>query len=140
MDPALRPRVRLAGRVPRDAMPAYFSAADLFVLGSHREGSGYALIEALACGVMPVVTAIASFRALTAEGSVGELWPPRDAAALARALVRAAERIAPSHRAARQAYFDRHFGWPQLGQRARSIYEEVRERRARRRRAAMPLA
>ena len=33
-------------------------AADIFTLGSHREGSGYALTEALACGLPPVVTDI----------------------------------------------------------------------------------
>ena len=50
-------------------------AADLFVLGSHREGSGYSLIEALACGLPPIVTDIPSFRSLTGAGVVGALWP-----------------------------------------------------------------
>jgi glycosyltransferase involved in cell wall biosynthesis len=68
--PALRDHVRLAGHVGHEMMPAYYSAADLFVLGSHHEGSGYALIEACACGTVPVVTAIPSFRVLTAEGSM----------------------------------------------------------------------
>ena len=40
--------VRLVGRVPHSQMPAFYSAADLFVLGSAHEGSGYALIEACA--------------------------------------------------------------------------------------------
>ena len=57
-------------------------AADVFVLGSHREGSGYSLIEALACGLPPVVTDIPSFRSLTAAGAVGALWPCGDARAL----------------------------------------------------------
>src|SRR5262249_4589937 len=51
----LRERVHLAGTVARDRLPAFFSAADLFIVGSHHEGSGYALIEALACGATPVV-------------------------------------------------------------------------------------
>jgi glycosyltransferase involved in cell wall biosynthesis len=41
--PALSARVHLVGTVPRDRMPMYFSAADLYVGGSHHEGSGYAL-------------------------------------------------------------------------------------------------
>ena len=64
--PVLASAVRLAGRVPHDRMPAFYGAADLFVLGSHHEGSGYALIEALACGVVPAVTDIPPFRALVA--------------------------------------------------------------------------
>src|SRR5262249_53759160 len=71
-EPALRSRVTLLGRVPHEQVEQLMRAADLFVIGSHFEGSGYALIEALACGLQPVVTDIASFRALTAGGTIGE--------------------------------------------------------------------
>ena len=43
-------------------MAVCYSAADLFVVGSHHQGSGYALMEACACGAVPVVTAIPTFR------------------------------------------------------------------------------
>jgi hypothetical protein len=56
--------VRLAGEVAHDRIAAFLSAADIFVVGSHHEGSGYALMEALACGTTPVVTDIPAFRAL----------------------------------------------------------------------------
>src|SRR5262249_38074250 len=68
-DPHLRDRVQLLGRVSHARIEQLMRAADLFVLGSHREGSGYALIEALACGLSPIVTDIPSFRALTAAGA-----------------------------------------------------------------------
>lgn len=58
----------------------------MLVAGSRHEGSGYAVIEALACGVVPVVTDIAPFRALTDRGRVGALWPVGNAERLARAL------------------------------------------------------
>ena len=77
--PALARRVRLVGYVPQEKLPAYYSAADIFVLGSHHEGSGYALIEACACGAVPVVTRIPPFRAITGDGARGALWPPGDA-------------------------------------------------------------
>jgi glycosyltransferase involved in cell wall biosynthesis len=77
------------GAVPRAELDAWYSAADSFVLGSHREGSGYALIEAMACGCPPVVTAIPSFRAIAGETLAGSFWPPGDARAFARALVTA---------------------------------------------------
>jgi glycosyltransferase involved in cell wall biosynthesis len=44
------------------------------VLGSHYEGSGYALSEALRCGCIPVITDIPSFRMMTDEGRLGALW------------------------------------------------------------------
>ena len=57
-------------------MTTFYSAADLFVVGSHHEGSGYALMEACACGAVPVVTGIPTFRLLTGSGSIGALWTP----------------------------------------------------------------
>jgi glycosyltransferase involved in cell wall biosynthesis len=83
-------RVRLTGPVPHEHLAAFYSACDLFVLGSHHEGSGYALLEACACGALPVVTDIAAFRAITGNGTAGVLWPVDDADRLAKALVAAA--------------------------------------------------
>ena len=65
---------------------AMYAGADLFVLGSHHEGSGFALIEALASSVVPVVTDIPTFRVLTRNGALGALWAPGDARAFAAAL------------------------------------------------------
>ena len=63
--PALRNGVTLVGPIAHTEMAPYYSAADIFVSGSRHEGSGYALIEAMACGVVPCVTDIPAFRALT---------------------------------------------------------------------------
>src|SRR6185503_8798510 len=99
-DPSLRERVTLLGRVPHERVEVLMRAADLFVLGSHREGSSFSLIEALTTGLTPVVTDIASLRALTGHGAVGELWPCGDAAAGAQALRRAAATLGANRRAA----------------------------------------
>jgi glycosyltransferase involved in cell wall biosynthesis len=95
-DPWLRARVHLLGRVPRARVEVLMRAADFFVLGSHREGSGYSVIEALATGLPAIVTAIPSFRALlgTGDRAAGVLWPCGDSAALAAALLAAAARPA----------------------------------------------
>src|SRR6185295_6630591 len=85
-DPVLKGRVQLLGTLPRAALEQYLRAADFLVQGSHAEGSGVALIEALACGTTPLVTDIPSFRRITGEGAVGALVPPGDSAALARAI------------------------------------------------------
>ncbi len=135
--PALVSRVRLVGRLPRAEMSAWFSAADLFVLGSHREGSGYAAIEALACGALPVLTDIPSFRALTDEGRVGVLWRPGNAESLAQALARAARLVSPEQRQACRTLFDQRFSWRAIGGRAMEIYREICS--ARRLRASHPV-
>ncbi|MBV8836083.1 MAG: glycosyltransferase family 4 protein, partial [Alphaproteobacteria bacterium] len=48
--PILAERVHLIGRVAHERVERLCRAADIFILASHHEGSGYALIEALACG------------------------------------------------------------------------------------------
>jgi glycosyltransferase involved in cell wall biosynthesis len=124
-DPALQQRVTLLGRVPHERIEQLMRAADLFVLGSHREGSGYALIEALACGLPPVVTDIPSFRALTAGGTVGALWPCGDAPALTAALQKVAAHCGAATRAAVRAHFERELSSTALGAKLAAMYVDV---------------
>jgi glycosyltransferase involved in cell wall biosynthesis len=76
--PVLKERVHLLGAVPHYKIEAYYHSADYFVLGSHYEGSGYALSEALRCGCVPIITNIPSFRMMTNNGELGALWQPDD--------------------------------------------------------------
>lgn len=129
--PALAERVDLLGRLPYERMAALLSAADMFVLGSHREGSGYALIEAIACGAVPVVADIPSFRAITAGGTLGRLWPPGDADALARALVELGRSDLARPRAAMAEHFERELSWDAIGRRALAAYRATLDQRRR---------
>ncbi|HVN44882.1 MAG TPA: glycosyltransferase family 4 protein [Steroidobacteraceae bacterium] len=126
-DAELRARIHLLGRVPHERVEQLMRAADLFVLGSHREGSGYALIEALACGLPPVVTDIPSFRVLTGRGAVGTLWPCGEAGALAAALQTAAPRTDAAARAAVRAHFERELSFGALGTKLAAMYDDVAE-------------
>ena len=129
-DPALRARVQLLGRVPHEHIEALMRAADLFVLGSHREGSGYSLIEALACGLPPVVTEIPSFRVLTGRGAVGRLWPCGDAAALADALEAMTRTDSAAVRAAVRSHFERELSFAAVGRKLAAMYQRILERAA----------
>jgi glycosyltransferase involved in cell wall biosynthesis len=95
----------------------------VFVSGSHAEGSGYALLEALACGLVPVVTDIPSFRALTGDGRIGRLWPCGDAAALAGALAGAAADPVPPEQV--RAHFDAGLSFGALGRQWADAYAQV---------------
>ena len=66
--------VELSGKIKHSELNAYYNSADYFVSGSHYESSGYSLIEAMACGVIPIVTDIPSFRVITGNGTAGGLW------------------------------------------------------------------
>lgn len=107
-DPLLAGRVALLGAVPHARIELLMSAADVLVQGSHREGSGYSAIEALACGLSPVVTDIPAFRSLLGPLDAARLWPTGDAPALAEALVALAGTPAAGRRAAVRARFDAH--------------------------------
>jgi glycosyltransferase involved in cell wall biosynthesis len=120
----LRDRVSLVGRVSYDRMPGYYSAADIFVSGSHREGSGYALIEAMSCGVIPVVTDIPSFRTIAAE--CGRRWRPGDARSFAEALGVVANSDAGAQRATVRERFARDLSWAAVGRRTIEAYRSLR--------------
>lgn len=127
-DPHLCGRVRLLGRLPHARIEELMRAADLFVLASHREGSGYALIEALACGLPPVVTDIPSFRALTAAGAVGALWPCGDAHRLGQALQAVSACAGVALRTAVRRHFERELSAAALGAKLAALYRTVSAR------------
>jgi glycosyltransferase involved in cell wall biosynthesis len=122
---ALKDRVRLIGSVTHDLMASFYSAADLFVVGSHHEGSGYAVMEACACGTTPVITRIPTFILLTGGGSIGALWEPGNAVDCARALVDAGRRDLIAERARVVDHFARELSWDTVGRRAMEIYRQV---------------
>lgn len=72
----LRDAVTLVGKVSRNELAYWYSAADYYISASFSEGSGYALIEAMSCGCVPVVSDIPSFRKIT--GGTGYLFNPGD--------------------------------------------------------------
>jgi len=78
--------VVLVGEVANTDLPYWFSAVDFYISGSHKEGSGYALLEAMACGCIPVVTTIPPYKKITLNGEYGFLYPPGDACALGETL------------------------------------------------------
>lgn len=127
-DARLSGRVHLLGAQPHARIELLMNAADFLVQASHREGSGYALIEALACGLPPVVTDIPSFRALTGRGAVGWLWPCGDGEALANAIVEAAAQAREAMRRKVRAHFESCLSPDALGRRLRTVYEEALHR------------
>jgi glycosyltransferase involved in cell wall biosynthesis len=82
--PDLTDRVHVVGPVPHTEVREWFSAAQIYFSTSSHEGSGYALIEALACGCTPVVSDIAPHRAIAA--GLGRRFPVGDVEAAASAL------------------------------------------------------
>jgi len=128
-DPRLRCRVHLLGSRPHEQIEQFMRAADFLVSGSHREGSGYALIEALACGLPPVVTDIPSFRTLTGGGAVGRLWPCGEAQRLCASLLSIASQPRAALRAAVRTHFDCELSVQALGRQLADTYRQLHDHR-----------
>ncbi|MEO6668591.1 MAG: glycosyltransferase family 4 protein [Ferruginibacter sp.] len=79
---SLKQSVKLIGKIDHNELAYWYSAADFYISGSHREASSYALLEAIACGCIPIVTEIPSFKKMTSNGKVGYLYPVGNADAL----------------------------------------------------------
>jgi glycosyltransferase involved in cell wall biosynthesis len=72
----------------RSDMPAVYSALDVFVLPSHREGFSRSGMEAAACGTPSVLTDIRGCREIGAHEREVLLVPPHDATSLTSAIER----------------------------------------------------
>lgn len=72
----LKKAVIIKGYVEHHLLEGIYNENEFFILGSHYEGSGYALVEAMACGCIPIITNIAPFRYMTNEGECAFLFSP----------------------------------------------------------------
>ena len=79
-------RVHLLGQV--DEMPAVYSAMDVLILPSYREGFPYVPMEASAMAIPVVITNVPGCVDAVVDGVTGTLVPPRDPKSLAGAIAR----------------------------------------------------
>jgi len=74
------------GIIPHSKMPQFWNSVDICVVPSLIEPFGLVALEALACGVPVIASAVGGLKEIVVDGSCGLLVPPADAAALSRAL------------------------------------------------------
>jgi glycosyltransferase involved in cell wall biosynthesis len=84
IEPGAAAPIRLVGE--RSDMPAVYSAFDVFVLPTHREGFSRSGMEAAACARPMVLTDIRGCREVGTDGEHLVLVPPRDPPALTSAI------------------------------------------------------
>jgi glycosyltransferase involved in cell wall biosynthesis len=102
-----------------------YNSADYFVAGSHYEGSGFALAEAMACGVVPVVTDIPSFRAMTDAGRIGGCWRAGDASSFSEVFLQVVRRPLKELSSHAVQGFDRRLSYPAIAEASMSAYEKM---------------
>lgn len=126
----LRASVDLVGSVRHNDLPCFYSNADFFVSGSHYEGSGYALAEAMSFGVVPVISRIASFS--TMANSAAHFWSPGNAAECARAMIEAMSDPVDPQRERVRRQFRNFLSADAIAHRAMTAYaHEIERRRSR---------
>jgi glycosyltransferase involved in cell wall biosynthesis len=115
--------VRFLGALPHDRLPAWYRAADVFVLPSHSEGVPCVLLEAAACGTPFVASRVGGIPEIAHLGP-SELTPPGNVEHLAAALRR---RLDGPRQDARPPVTIR--GWAEVAGQLAGLFEQVLERR-----------
>jgi phosphatidylinositol alpha-mannosyltransferase len=119
--------VVFTGYVPDEELPRYYASADVFCApNTGNESQGYVLLEAMAAGKPVVASNIEGFAGVITHGVEGLLVLPKDADALALALVHL---LADGELRARMGRHARaraeEFGWDRVAQRVLSYYERL---------------
>jgi glycosyltransferase involved in cell wall biosynthesis len=120
----LSARVRFLGPLPKEGVAELMRRADLFVLPSLDENLPVVLAEAMASGLPAVATRVGGVEEVL-DQDAGELVPPRDAEALARAIREWLERPLRPDPAALAARARERFGYEALGRTWDEIYAEL---------------
>jgi glycosyltransferase involved in cell wall biosynthesis len=79
-------RVRFLGEVPHGELPSVYSAADVLVLASSREGWPNVLLESMACGTPVVATAVGGVPEMLTTPAAGRLVYQRNGSSLSAAV------------------------------------------------------
>ncbi len=97
--------VLLHGEATSAELLPWYQRSAYFLMGSSKEGGSFALMEAMACGCIPIVTDIPANRKMLKEGKVGHLFPPKDVSTLTNILVELeADRVVEASRKVVEAF------------------------------------
>ncbi|MFI6074397.1 glycosyltransferase [Actinoplanes sp. NPDC051343] len=120
-------RVRLLGAVPAQEMPAWYRSSDVVAATPWYEPFGLSPLEAMACGVPVVASAVGGLTDTVVDGVTGDLVPPRDPRALGTALRQLLgddmRRVAYGAAAVDRAAYA--YAWPRVAARLTGVYESV---------------
>lgn len=130
-DEALHPRVRVVPRYRREELPELLRGHSVTVSSTLQDAFHLGTLEAMACGLAPVVAATAGPLQYVRDGENGLVVPQADSAALEAGLERLIaepgllERLrAEANRTAQR------YSWERIAEETLALYEEAIERRS----------
>lgn len=124
-DAKLSEKVKMLGAMKRSELKNYYNSADYMISASYKEGSGYSLIEAMSCGVIPIVTQIPSFKALTGNGTIGAMYEPGNSDMLVKKTIELLNQNLQQESQKVLHHFQKHFSFSALAQKMIAIYHEL---------------
>src|SRR5437763_1892154 len=130
LDEGIADQVDFVGRRGRDALPTYYSAADVFVTTPWYEPFGITPLEAMACGTPVIGSAVGGIQFTVEHEKSGLLVPPDDPAALATRLAQlhAEPQLARRLGQAGRVRVNRAFTWRHVARSLLGFYERVQQR------------
>jgi glycosyltransferase involved in cell wall biosynthesis len=128
----VRDRVTFTGRRRRNALRAYYNAADVFVTTPWYEPFGITPLESMACGTPVVGADVGGIKFSVVDRVTGFLVPPNDPSALADRLATLAANPALARAMGRAGMHRARslFTWERVTQQLERIYAEVARTRA----------
>lgn len=123
----MKDNIKLTGFVPDELLPAYYDAADFFVLPSASgEGLPLVLFEAMSCGLPVIATTVGGTPEIIEHMKNGILVPPRNPEAIAEALSKllAEEKLGESIGEKAQKNVEDRFTWEENVRQLQKIYRE----------------
>ncbi|MGC8669484.1 MAG: glycosyltransferase family 4 protein [Chthonomonadales bacterium] len=121
----LADRVRFTGFIPEADLPAYYGAADLFVLPTTAlEGFGLVTVEAMACGTPAVGTPLAATPEILRGFDERLLLPGADPEPMAEGILQALDLAAgrPEWRSRARDYVEQNYAWPKVVDRLEELF------------------
>ena len=79
--------VAFPGQVDFAKMPAYYKGSDIYISADTSAANSFSLLEAMACGILPVVSNIPANRIWIADGENGLLINPKSPEDIAKKIV-----------------------------------------------------
>jgi glycosyltransferase involved in cell wall biosynthesis len=123
---ALQARIKVISHFDKQDLPLLLTGHHILLFPSLSEGFPLALVEAMACGLAPVVTEIPGCTEVVTDRQNGLLIPPRQPAAITQALTQLLENPQQLNQLRREAYESvQQYSWESIAQQHFKLYTQT---------------